>query len=253
MRIHSGRKNQRKWLPILCLRCSPKPEALDLPKREATSPEAATVVRNPEKYDRILEAALAVFAEKGFFVSRISDIADRANVADGTVYLYFKNKDEILTTAINTAFETFMNNARTELGKIADPAERLRKLARLHLEALGGNRNAAIVFQMELRGSTRLSEFSHQHLIEYFNLVRVAIQEGQQSGVFRKDMPDKIAANCFFGALDEMVTSWVLSEHEFPLANAANAVVDILLNGMRSADQRSPGPRPSGDAQRGQP
>jgi TetR/AcrR family fatty acid metabolism transcriptional regulator len=212
-----------------------------LSKRETTSTEALSpVVRNPEKYERILEAALAVFAEKGFFVSRISDIADRANVADGTVYLYFKNKDEILATAISTAFDTFMANARTELEKIADPLQRLRKLARLHLEALGGNRNAAIVFQMELRQSTRLSEFSHQHLIEYFSLVRAAIQEGQQTGVFRKDMPDKIAANCFFGALDEMVTSWVLSEHDFPLANAADAVVDILLNGMRLSEPRQP-------------
>lgn len=220
-------------------------------KREATSPEpVVSVARNPEKYDRILEAALAVFAEKGFFVSRISDIADRANVADGTVYLYFKNKDEILATAISTAFETFMNNARTELEKIADPVERLRKLARLHLEALGGNRNAAIVFQMELRQSTRLSEFSHQHLVEYFSLVRAAIQQGQQLGAFRKDLPDKIAANCFFGALDEMVTSWVLSEHEFPLASAAEAVVDILLNGMRS-ESEAPGARASGREQRG--
>ena len=205
-----------------------------MPKREEISAENTTAVaRNPEKYDRILEAALAVFAEKGFFVSRISDIADRANVADGTVYLYFKSKDEILATAINTAFDTFMNNARTELGQIADPAERLRRLARLHLEALGSNRNAAIVFQMELRQSTRLSEFSHHHLIEYFSLVRDAIQEGQRRGQFRPDMPDKVAANCFFGAIDEMVTSWVLSEHDFPLANAADAIVNILLNGMR--------------------
>jgi len=222
-----------------------------LPKREVTSSDIAPVARNPEKYDRILEAALAVFAEKGFFVSRISDIADRANVADGTVYLYFKNKDEILATAITTAFETFMNNARTELEEITDPVERLRRLARLHLEALGGNRNAAIVFQMELRQSTRLSEFSHQHLVEYFSLVRAAIQQGQQCGVFRKGLPEKIAANCFFGALDEMVTSWVLSEHEFPLANAADAVVDILLNGMRSSDHRMPEPRLSGEEQRG--
>ena len=222
-----------------------------MPKREATSPEPTTgVVRNPEKYDRILEAAMAVFAEKGFFVSRISDIADRANVADGTVYLYFKNKDEILATAINSAFDTFMNNAREELQKIAEPAERLRTLARLHLEALGGNRNAAVVFQMELRQSTRLLEFSHHHLIEYFTLVRDAIQEGQRRGDFRRDLPDKIAANCFFGALDEMVTSWVLSEHDFPLANAADAIVDILLNGMRpSASSVAPGSGPRGGAQ----
>lgn len=216
-------------------------EGHELTKREDTPSEVAALpARNPEKHDRILEAAMAVFAEKGFFVSRIADIADRANVADGTVYLYFKNKDEILATAINTAFDTFMNRARTELAKIADPAERLRRLACLHLEALGGNRNAAIVFQMELRQSTRLSEFSHRHLIEYFSLVRDAIQEGQRRGQFRPDLPDKIAANCFFGALDEMVTSWVLSEHDFPLAHAADAVVDILLSGMRLDGHPSP-------------
>lgn len=192
--------------------------------------------RNSEKYQRILDAALAVFAEKGFFVSRVSDIANRANVADGTVYLYFKNKDEILASAINTAFDGFMSRARTELAKLTSPTDRLRRLAYLHLEALGSNRNLAVVFQMELRQSTRsLSEFSHKHLVEYFTLVREAINEGKASGVFRPEMPEKIAANCFFGAIDEMVTSWVLSEKDYPLANATDPLIDILLNGMRCA------------------
>jgi TetR/AcrR family transcriptional regulator, fatty acid metabolism regulator protein len=199
----------------------------------------ATVVpgnRSSEKYQRILDAALAVFAEKGFFVSRVSDIADRANVADGTVYLYFKNKDEILASAINTAFDGFMSRARTELEKLASPTERLRRLAYLHLEALGSNRNLAVVFQMELRQSTRsLSEVSQKHLVEYFTLVREAIVEGKASGEFRQEMPEKIAANCFFGAIDEMVTSWVLSEKDYPLAHAADPIIDILLNGMRPA------------------
>jgi len=199
---------------------------------DATGP---SVTRNTDKYQRILDAAVAVFAEKGFFTSRVADIADRANVADGTVYLYFKSKDEILMSAINTAFDAFMNLARTELKKVADPAERLRRLAFLHLDALGSNRNLAVVFQMELRQSTRfLSEFSHHHMIEYLSLVREAITEGQAKGIFRREMSDKYAANCFFGALDEMVTSWVLSGHDYSLANVADVVVDIFLNGMRA-------------------
>ena len=202
------------------------------PALNASSGAAAS--RNTEKYQRILDAAVAVFAEKGFFTSRISDIADRANVADGTVYLYFKNKEEILMTAINTAFDAFMRHARTELEKLPNPAERLRRLAFLHLDALGSNRNLAVVFQMELRQSTRfLSEFSHHHMVEYLTLARTAISDGQASGIFRPAMPDKVAANCFFGALDEMVTSWVLNEHEYRLANVADAVVDIFLNGMQ--------------------
>jgi len=214
-----------------------------MPKQDPQAPTpdetaAAPVSRNSDKYQRILDGAVAVFAEKGFFTSRIADIADRAGVADGTVYLYFKNKEEILMSAINTAFDGFMSLARTELKKLADPAERLRRLAFLHLDAMGSNRNLAVVFQMELRQSARfLSEFSHHHMVEYLELVREAIRDGQARGIFRPQMSDKYAANCFFGALDEMVTSWVLSGHEFPLANAADVVVDIFLNGMRTSQR----------------
>jgi len=208
------------------------------PASTSTDATASGVTRNPDKFQRILDAAVAVFAEKGFFPSRIADIAERADVADGTVYLYFKSKEDILMAAINTAFDAFMSLARTELQKFADPAERLRRLAYLHLEALGSNRNLAVVFQMELRQSTRfLAEFSHHHMIEYLRLVREAITDGQAKGIFRREMSDKYAANCFFGALDEMVTSWVLSEHEYPLVNAADVVLDIFLNGMHTAKQ----------------
>jgi TetR/AcrR family fatty acid metabolism transcriptional regulator len=201
-----------------------------------TSNPGVNANRSTDKYQRILDAAVAVFAEKGFFVARISDIADRANVADGTVYLYFKNKEEILMTAINTAFDAFMRHARTELEKIPSPAGRLRHLAFLHLAALGSNRNLAVVFQMELRQSTRfIAEFSHHQMLEYLGLVRAAIREGQERGEFRRDMPEKFAANCFFGAIDEMVTSWILSEHDYPLTNVADVVMDILLNGMQTA------------------
>ena len=201
----------------------------------STNSGSGEAPRNPEKHQRILDAAVTVFAEKGFFASRISDIADLANVADGTVYLYFKNKEEILMAAINTAFEGFMHTARTELQRLTSPAERLRRLACLHLEALGANRNLAIVFQMELRQSTRfLAEFSHHQMVEYLGLARHAIADGQASGVFRTSMPAKVAANVFFGALDEMVTSWVLSDHEYHLANMADPVVDIFLHGLES-------------------
>src|SRR5271167_167501 len=104
------------------------------PQRAAPELTSPPVSRNPDKYQRILDAAAAVFAEKGFFTSRIADIADRADVADGTVYLYFKNKDEILATAINTAFDGFMKRARTELDALRAPSDRLRRLAYLHLD-----------------------------------------------------------------------------------------------------------------------
>lgn len=197
------------------------------PSTQATSRPAG------EKFQRILDAAAAVFAEKGFHVARVADIAARAGVADGTVYLYFKSKEDVLMTAINTAFDAFVSNARKELAAIDDPREKLRKLAFLHLSALGANRNLAVVFQMELRQSARfLAPFSHEHMVEYLRIVREAIREGQQKGVFRADVNEKIAANCFFGALDEMVTSWVLAESDYPLEGAASPVAEIILRGL---------------------
>lgn len=203
-------------------------------KRETTEPQVQTSSRGAgEKYQRILDAAVSVFAEKGFHVSRVADIADRAGVADGTVYLYFKNKEEILTTAINTAFDTFVRNARTELAELSSPDDKLRRLAYLHLKALGSNRDMAVVFQMELRQSVRfVAAFSHERLVEYFGLVREAIREGQRLGTFRTDVSEKIAANCFFGAMDEMVTSWVLAQHDYPLEGAAKPLADIILRGL---------------------
>src|SRR5438045_8226047 len=111
--------------------------------------QAATRSANgtSDKYQRILDAAIEVIAEHGFFHSRVSAIADRAGVADGTIYLYFKNKDELLMAAIDSAFHGFIGKARSELSKISDPREKLRKMAYLHLHALGSNRNMAIVFQ----------------------------------------------------------------------------------------------------------
>jgi TetR/AcrR family fatty acid metabolism transcriptional regulator len=186
-----------------------------------------------DKYQRILDAAVAVFAQKGFHSARVSDVAERASVADGTIYLYFRNKEELLMTAINTAFDGFMSRARTELDGIPSPAGKLRRLAQLHLDAFNANRNLAIVFQMELRQSARfLAPFSHEHMIEYFGLVRAAIREGQAQGIFRPDLREKIAANCFFGALDEMVTSWVLDDTNYQLSEVADSVADIILLGL---------------------
>jgi TetR/AcrR family fatty acid metabolism transcriptional regulator len=186
-----------------------------------------------DKYQRILDAAISVFAEKGFHSARVSDVANRASVADGTIYLYFRNKEELLMTAINTAFNAFMSRARSELDIIASPSGKLRRLARLHLEALGSNRDLAVVLQMELRQSARfLAPFSHQHMVEYFGLVRAAIRDGQAQGIFRPELREKIAANCFFGALDEMVTSWVLDETHYRLSDVADAVADIILLGL---------------------
>ncbi len=178
-------------------------------KGKPENPAAATASneKRGDKYQRILEAAVEVIAEHGFFNARVSDIAQRAGVADGTIYLYFKSKDQILMAAISNAFGT----------------------------SLGSNRNLAIVFQTELRQSARfLAQFSQHQLKQYFDLIREVVRKGQDQGVFRGDLSDKIVANCFFGSLDEMVTSWLLSERDYSLPGAADAVVDVILGGVET-------------------
>ncbi|HMF88998.1 MAG TPA: TetR/AcrR family transcriptional regulator [Candidatus Angelobacter sp.] len=192
-----------------------------------------------DKHQRILDAAIEVIAEHGFFHSRVAEIADRAGVADGTIYLYFKNKDELLMAAIDSAFHRFTQRARAALAQIPDPREKLRRIAFLHLDGLGSNRNLAIVFQTELRHSLKfLSEFSHNLLVEYFDLIKSVVREGQEAGLFRTDISVTMASHCLFGALDEIVTTWILSDHDrdrdYHLSSLTDSVVSIILKGLEA-------------------
>src|SRR5215472_10159070 len=165
-----------------------------MPKRSSHT-AARSVNGASNKHQRILDAAIEVIAEHGFFHSRVSEIADRAGVADGTIYLYFKNKDELLMAAIDSAFHKFIQRARTAVEQIPDPREKLRRMAFLHLEGLGSNRNLAIVFQTELRHSLKfLGQFSHNLMVEYFDLIKGVVREGQEAGLFRSDISVTMAA-----------------------------------------------------------
>lgn len=203
-------------------------------------PTAKTANETSDKHQRILDAAIEVIAEHGFFHSRVSEIADRAGVADGTIYLYFKNKDELLMAAIDSAFHEFIKRARTAVEQIPDPREKLRRMAFLHLDGLGSNRNLAIVFQTELRHSLKfLGQFSHNLMVEYFDLIKDVVSEGQETGAFRDDISVTMTAHCFFGSLDEIVTTWILSEHDrdrdYHLSSLTDSVVSILLKGLEKA------------------
>ena len=186
-----------------------------------------------DKRTAILRSATKVFARKGFFNSKVSDIAAKAGIADGTVYLYFKSKDEILHSIFDRAMAEFITEGRQELEKLDDPVEKLRKISSLHLDRLGSDRDLAIVFQIELRGSTKfMQEFSAAGFAEYLDVIRRTVEEGQKSGVFRTDIKAVICAKILYGSLDEMVTNWILSKRSYPLAPMADEVMKIFLGGI---------------------
>jgi len=186
-----------------------------------------------DKREAILRAGVKVFAEKGYFNAKVADVARSAGIADGTVYLYFKSKDEILHSIFDQAMEKFISEGRRELAKIESPVDRLRKVAELHLRRLGDDRDLAIVFQVELRGSTKfMEEFSAAGFHEYLEVIRKTIEEGQKAGIFRNDIKPIVCAKVLYGALDEMVTNWILSKRSYPLEPMADEVLKIFLKGV---------------------
>jgi len=188
-----------------------------------------------DKRELILGAATRVFAQSGYFNSKVADVAAEAGIADGTVYLYFKSKDEILHSIFDRAMEKFIAEGRRQLADLDSPVARLRKIAALHLERLGTDRDLAIVFQVELRGSTKhMQEFSAAGFAEYLDIIRETIEAAQKSGDFRRDIKPIVAAKILYGALDEMVTNWVLSSRSYPLAPMAGEVLKIFLDGIQA-------------------
>ncbi|MBK7707775.1 MAG: TetR/AcrR family transcriptional regulator [Acidobacteria bacterium] len=186
-----------------------------------------------DKREAILRAAIKVFAGKGYFNSKVADIAKEAGVADGTVYLYFKSKDDILRSFFDRAMSDFIAEGRKELAELDGAEEKLRRIAHLHLERLGADRDLAIVFQVELRGSTKhMQEFSAAGFAEYLDIIRATIAEGQKEGVFRKDLKPIIVAKMLYGALDEMVTNWILSNKSYPLVPMADEVLKVFFGGV---------------------
>ena len=192
--------------------------------------------RSIDKHTRIINAALKVFAEKGFYNTRISEIANEANVADGTIYLYFKNKDDILISLFEEELGKIITVMREELSKTNDPVEKLRFFAKRHLNMILDNRHLAEVIQVELRQSSKfMREYVNKPFAEYINLVKGVIGEGQERGVFRKDVAPGIIKRAFFGALDEMARYWVLSStKKYKPNDSATAISEIFIRGLLS-------------------
>ena len=186
-----------------------------------------------DKYQRILDAAVEVIAENGYFNSPVSAIAARAGVADGTIYLYFKSKDDVLRTAIDRTFDKFHAQVAERFETVKDPREQLEYIAQVHLESHAVNRSMAILMQTEVRQSAKfIAEFSHHHLVKYIQLVREVVRRGQQDGIFRRDVSDGVVAHCMFGAIDELLSSAVFTGRVYDGKTTARQVLDVLLHGI---------------------
>jgi len=196
--------------------------------------------KSDDKRRRILEAAVRVFARKGYHGAKVAEIAKRAGIADGTIYLYFRNKEDILVSLFDEVMAEHIERARVQMGRARGAAARLRVAAEHHLRLFSGNEDLAVVFQVELRQSTKfLERFTASWLQDYFALLGEAIALGQREGAIRPDLNRKLATKAFFGILDEMVTSWTLGRKDYDVADLAEPVVDLFLRGALASPRAS--------------
>jgi len=192
--------------------------------------------KNNEKYHRIIEAATKVFARKGFYKAKISEIASEARVADGTIYIYFENKDDILICLFEEQMKAVLDNMVSRISEEDDPVKKLEKFALVHLRLVEQNKNMAEIIQVEVRQSSKfMKEYRNDPFAQYLELIADIIRQGQEEGLFKKEIIPGVAKRAFFGALDEMSRFWVLSSRrQYDIKTAAKQISEYFLVGIKA-------------------
>lgn len=204
------------------------------PVRIKNGPAAGARAKPGDKRERILLAAVKVFAKNGFYATRVSEVAKAAGVADGTIYLYFRSKDEILLSLFEDRVEKLLSHMKNELAKLPGASAKFRRVIELQLGLLEGERDLAEVITVILRQSTKLlKEFAAPKFTSYLDAIAKVVSEGQADGEFRKDVSPHLVARATFGALDGIALTWALGRAEQgALVRSARQLADVMLRGL---------------------
>ena len=209
------------------------------PRKPPLQGRRALPAADPEKRRRLLQAAVQTFGRRGFHEAKIAEIAAEAGVAEGTVYLYFRNKEDLLGCVFDETMDEVLAQARAVRGGEAPATEKLKALVALHFSFIGQDRDLASVFQIELRRSVRhVERFSRSKLSEYFRLLDGVLKEGIATGELRGDLEPRVAVRILFGAADEILSEWLLSGDGKPVADAEK-LVGTLLRGFHACENAS--------------
>jgi TetR/AcrR family transcriptional regulator, fatty acid metabolism regulator protein len=189
------------------------------------------------KYHLILEAAIKVFARQGFYQSTVAQIAREAGVADGTIYLYFKNKDDILVQFFNYRTKQVFDQFRAAVNQADNSLDKLRNLIRRHLMEFQADRNMAVVYQVETHQNSRLAEAQIREMAQmYLDLVSEIVEAGQQEGSIRKDLYVNLVKRFILGAVDEVINTWLHSDKNYDLVSMADPLVELFIRGIGITD-----------------
>ncbi len=191
--------------------------------------------RDRPKYKQIVDAAVIVIAENGYHQAQVSKIAKEAGVADGTIYLYFKNKEDILISVFREKMAIFVNNVEVILKQDIDTSEKLFKMIDNHFRVLHEDRHLAIVTQLELRQSNKeLRLRINEVLKEYLMLLDAILKEGIENGALDEGLDIRLARQMVFGTIDETITSWVMNDQKYDLMKLSPEVHRLIMNGMKA-------------------
>ncbi len=186
-----------------------------------------------DKREKILYAAVRVFAKNGFYNSTISQIAKEAGVADGTIYIYFKNKDDILIKVFEEAMSVILTTLNEKMKEVDDPVEKLRIYIENQFELATNYPDLAEVIQVELRQSAKfMKEYTNEPFRKYLNIIKDIINEGKEKGIFREDVDAGLMKRVIFGTLDEITLHWVLKGKKYDLAPVVDKLHKIFLEGI---------------------
>ncbi|MHB8810364.1 MAG: TetR/AcrR family transcriptional regulator [Desulfobulbaceae bacterium] len=191
-------------------------------------------MKTADKHSKIIRAATKVFAKKGFFNARISDIAKEAKVADGTIYLYFNNKYDMLLSVFEEKIGKLVEQINAQLEKEEDPRRMLEIFIANHLREMKKNKNLAEVIQIELRQTNKIiRDYRNNKFSEYLNIISTIVKLGQAKNVFRKDIMPGIAKRAIFGAMDEIARIWNINmDSEYKIEETELQVIRIFLVGV---------------------
>jgi len=196
---------------------------------------ATNRIEKNHKYHQILEAAVRVFARQGFHQSTVAQIAKEAGVADGTIYLYFKNKDDILVQFFSFRAKQVFESFREAVDRADSSLDKLRNLVRRHLAEFQRDRDGAVVYQVETHQNSRLAEAQIKEMSQmYRDLISEIVEQGQQDGTIRKDLYVGLVKRLIIGAVDEVINTWLHSDGQYDLVSMADPLVELFMKGIGS-------------------
>jgi len=191
---------------------------------------------NAQEYKRrlLLDAAVRVFARKGYHAARVGDIAEEAGVAYGLLYHYFSSKEEVLRSVFRETWRALIATIESVEESNEPPREQLRKVAEILLRSWRREPDLVRVLVLEVTRSQLLAG-EMDEIVASFKAIQKIVERGQADGSIRPDLDALLASYVFYGAIDELLTGWVLGrlpDSDEDMARAEHTVVEIVAGGL---------------------